>query len=78
MKVYNVNGHKKVNKFVHVDCYRLDNQEDLTEIGLGDYLNYDNIVVVIEWADKILDLPDNTIKVNIKHIDDNKREIVID
>lgn len=76
MKVYDVN-YKKINKFVHVDCYRLRGQEDLFDIGLGDYLNYDNIVVAIEWADKIINLPKNTIFVDLKIIDQDKRSIKI-
>ena len=76
LKVYNIN-YKSVNKFVHVDCYRLRGQEDLFDIGLGDYLNYDNIIVALEWADKIVNLPKNTIFVDIKIVDKDKRSIKI-
>ena len=76
MKVYDAK-HKKVNKFVHVDCYRLSMQEDLFEIGLSDYLNYDNIIVAIEWADKIANLPDTAIRIDIKLIEGDKRKITI-
>ncbi|MDP2812663.1 MAG: tRNA (adenosine(37)-N6)-threonylcarbamoyltransferase complex ATPase subunit type 1 TsaE [bacterium] len=76
LKVYNIN-YKGINKFVHVDCYRLRGQEDLFDIGLGDYLNYDNIIVALEWADKIVNLPKNTIFVDIKIVDKDKRSIKI-
>lgn len=76
MKVYDIK-HKNANKFVHVDCYRLRGQDDLYDIGLGDYLNYDNIIVAVEWADKIVNLPDRTIRVDIKAIDNDKRKITI-
>ena len=76
MKVYQAD-HGKVDKFVHVDCYRLSGQEDLFEIGLGDYLNYDNTVVAVEWADKIANLPDKTIKVHIDILEGDQRKITI-
>lgn len=76
MKVYDIK-HKQAKKFVHVDCYRLSGQEDLFEIGLEDYLVHDNIIVAIEWADKIRNLPDRAIKIDIKILEDNKRKISI-
>ena len=76
MKVYDIK-HKTADKFVHVDCYRLSGQEDLFDIGLGDYLNYDNIIVAIEWADKIVNLPDTAIRIDIQLLEDDKRKITI-
>lgn len=77
MKVYDISGHKKIDKFVHVDCYRLSGREDLFDIGLGDYLNYDNIVVAIEWADKIANLPKTAVNIHIELLKDDKRQITI-
>ncbi|MFA6307473.1 MAG: tRNA (adenosine(37)-N6)-threonylcarbamoyltransferase complex ATPase subunit type 1 TsaE [Patescibacteria group bacterium] len=76
MKVYDLKK-AKINKFVHVDCYRLYRREDLLEIGLEDYLIHDNIIVAIEWADKLRSLPDRAIKINIELLKDNKRKITI-
>ncbi|PWB38862.1 MAG: tRNA (adenosine(37)-N6)-threonylcarbamoyltransferase complex ATPase subunit type 1 TsaE [Parcubacteria group bacterium] len=77
LKAYDT-GHKVIKKFVHVDCYRLDGKEDLMDIGLSDYLNQKDTVVVIEWADKIRGLPDKTIKINIDYRPDNQRKILVD
>lgn len=77
MKVYDIK-HGQADKFVHVDCYRLDGKEDLDDIGLGDYLNYDNIIVAVEWADKVANFPDNTIKVDIEILEGDQRKITID
>lgn len=74
MKVYDLKGSRK---FVHVDCYRLNGQEDLFDIGLEDYLVHDNIIVAIEWADKIRNLPERAIKINMELLADNKRKISI-
>ncbi|MBT6691654.1 tRNA (adenosine(37)-N6)-threonylcarbamoyltransferase complex ATPase subunit type 1 TsaE [Candidatus Parcubacteria bacterium] len=77
MKVYDVEV-GKIRRIVHVDCYRLEGQEDLADIGLSDYLAFDNSVVVIEWADKIINLPDSTIKIKIENLEGDKRKIIID
>ncbi|MCD4761198.1 tRNA (adenosine(37)-N6)-threonylcarbamoyltransferase complex ATPase subunit type 1 TsaE [bacterium] len=76
MKVYSVD-YKNIDKFVHVDCYRLRGQEDLFEIGLGDYLSYDNIIVAVEWADKVHNLPASAIRVHIDLLEGDKRKINI-
>lgn len=77
LKVYTPNN-KKIKKFIHVDCYRLEGKEDLSDIGLSDYLNDDNNIVVVEWADKVLNLPEKTIRVNIDYRGGDERHIVID
>ena len=76
MKVYDVKS-DKIKQFVHVDCYRLENKEDLADIGLADYLNNPQAVTVIEWAEKITNLPEDTIRINIEYLDDEKRKIII-
>jgi len=43
----------KVQTLVHVDCYRLDDVQELFYLGIEEYLNKPDVVVVIEWADKI-------------------------
>ncbi len=62
MKVYEVKkNNSKIKRLVHVDCYRLNNYQSLLEIGLEEYLNDPESLVLIEWADKIKDkLPKNT------------------
>lgn len=77
LKIYNTK-HKKIQKLVHVDCYRLEGKEDLADIGLQDYLNQPETVVVVEWANKISALPERTIKVKIDYIDNDQRQISIE
>jgi tRNA threonylcarbamoyladenosine biosynthesis protein TsaE len=40
---------------VHIDLYRLRNSHDFLDLGFSEYFDGRN-VVVIEWAEKILDL----------------------
>lgn len=76
LKVYNIKQ-RQIKRFVHVDCYRLEGKEDLYEIGLGDYLSNPENVVVIEWADRISNLPSNTIHIKMEYISDQERRLVM-
>jgi tRNA threonylcarbamoyladenosine biosynthesis protein TsaE len=62
----------------HFDVYRIEDVEELSEIGFLEYLN-GNDITIIEWANLIYDiLPDGIIYVDIKRIDKlDKREIII-
>lgn len=54
MKNYQLKLKKgKIKQLCHVDCYRLDDPEELLAIGINDYLERPDTVCVIEWADKI-------------------------
>lgn len=66
----------KVEKIIHVDCYRLDNAEELLAIGLQEYLNKNNLVA-IEWAEKVRDiLPKDTVWIKFKLGKNKKQRIV--
>lgn len=68
---------KNLGNFYHLDCYRLDNYKELRTIGLKDIFKGNN-VVAIEWANKVKRiLPKNYLKIKLKWLDKNKREIVI-
>ncbi|MCF6465264.1 tRNA (adenosine(37)-N6)-threonylcarbamoyltransferase complex ATPase subunit type 1 TsaE [Clostridium sp. Cult2] len=50
----------------HFDVYRLEDEEDLLDLGYEDYF-YSNGVTIVEWGDKIEDiLPRNRIDINIE------------
>lgn len=61
----------------HFDLYRLDNLEEVMDIGFEDYLD-SGALCFIEWPGLVDDiLPDDTVKVDIRINDDNSRVIVI-
>jgi tRNA threonylcarbamoyladenosine biosynthesis protein TsaE len=76
MKIYQTK-HATIKRLVHVDCYRLEKVDDLEEIGLADYLHDPVNIVVIEWADRIVSLPKNTININIEYINNHERHIKV-
>ncbi len=78
MNVYPVKK-RPFNKLVHVDCYRLDNAQDLHNIGLDEYLRDKKALVAIEWAEKVQGmLPPHTVTVRIKTTGKNERRITMD
>ena len=59
----------------HYDCYRIESVEQAERLGLGDYFDMGGICLV-EWSQNIAPLLPKTVKrVQIKKIDENKREI---
>jgi tRNA threonylcarbamoyladenosine biosynthesis protein TsaE len=80
MKIYTIeNKEYRIENLVHVDCYRLDQVQELFYLGIEEYLNNPESVVVIEWADKIRDYLKKFkkviwIKINAK---DNERKFII-
>lgn len=55
----------------HFDLYRINNLNDLEDIGYKDFI-YERGIKVIEWADKIIDvLPKDTVIIEISIIDEN-------
>ncbi len=62
----------------HIDLYRIEKAEELTGIGLRDYMGGDT-VAVIEWAERAADeLPETRIDVYLERISENEREITIE
>lgn len=61
----------------HFDVYRIEEAEEIYEIGFEDYLNSDGICV-IEWANIIEEeLPKNFIKIELTYASDEERDVRI-
>ncbi len=57
----------------HIDLYRLNQVEEIEELGLDDYL-YGNGVCVVEWAEKGLGvLPTEHLLIEINYLSDTER-----
>ena len=52
LKVYRAK-HQKIRFFCHVDAYRIKKSGDHLNIGLMEFLDRPDCVVVVEWADKV-------------------------
>jgi tRNA threonylcarbamoyladenosine biosynthesis protein TsaE len=61
----------------HIDFYRLDNLEEIAELGLDDYL-YGKGVSVVEWAEKGLNLlPSEHLLIDMSYVSDTERRLKI-
>ena len=59
----------------HMDFYRLDNLEEIADLGLDDYF-YGQGVSVVEWAEKGLSLlPTEHLLIEMSYISDSKRRL---
>ena len=62
----------------HFDMYRIENEDQLYNIGFYDYLDYDG-VLAIEWSENIADFfGDNNITVTFEKLDETVRRITIE
>ncbi len=80
MNIYEINNEQlTINKFVHIDTYRLKNEEDLVEIGAEDYLGAPDTVCVIEWPEKIEGLlaGKKIIRVKMEHVNRGRKITIV-
>jgi len=76
MNVYPISNFKfQISNLVHVDTYRLENEDDLIEIGIEDYLGAPDTICLIEWPEKLKTLlrGKKIIKIKIEHNDDGRK-----
>ena len=61
---------------VHIDTYRLQDEQELIDIGAEDYLGAEDAICIVEWPEKIEGLLKNKkcVKIRIEH-DKNGRRI---
>jgi len=66
-----------IKNLVHIDTYRLEDEEDLIEIGVEDYLGDENTICVVEWPEKVEGLlgGKKIIKIEIENLGEEKRDI---
>jgi tRNA threonylcarbamoyladenosine biosynthesis protein TsaE len=61
----------------HIDLYRLEEMDQMEELGYEEYF-YGDGVTVIEWAEKILPfLPEKRLMVELNHVCENRRKFRI-
>ena len=62
----------------HLDAYRVGGADNFEAIGFAELLGQGGVVVV-EWAERVLDLlPENHVTVRIRALDEQTRRIEID
>jgi tRNA threonylcarbamoyladenosine biosynthesis protein TsaE len=68
-----------ITRLHHMDVYRISDSEAALAFGVDDYLNDDSAVNLIEWPERVAEiLPPETVSVEIRHMDENSRKIVVE
>ena len=61
----------------HFDMYRIDNENEIINIGFDEYLEFGSLVF-IEWPEKIPNLlPEKFTKLHLTIIEDNNRKLTL-
>ncbi len=72
-----VNEYRASCPIYHIDLYRLENIAEGMSFGLDEYL-YGSGIVLMEWADRALDiLPDGYLAIELYHLGDTRRRVVL-
>lgn len=54
MNIYTLPGIRRgIQRFVHIDAYRIETSEEFEAIGAFDYIGAPATVAIVEWAEKI-------------------------
>lgn len=68
----------KFKNFYHLDCYRIENMNDLAGLGFEEILKDKKNLVVIEWAERIKTaLPKDAVWMEFEHRGEDNRKIQI-
>ncbi|MBE6375234.1 MAG: tRNA (adenosine(37)-N6)-threonylcarbamoyltransferase complex ATPase subunit type 1 TsaE [Lentisphaerae bacterium] len=65
-------------RLYHLDLYRISGAEAALAFGVDEFLNDPKAVALVEWPERIGDvIPENAIKIDIRHLNENEREITL-
>lgn len=70
-----LNNKSGIRNLYHIDLYRLENEKELQELGLGEILNDKNAIIAIEWAEKLGSLLKLQWEIKCEYINENTRQI---
>jgi tRNA threonylcarbamoyladenosine biosynthesis protein TsaE len=76
---YHVKKDSPIEKVYHLDLYRLRTAGELHDLDLHQFFDDPKAVTIVEWPEIAEDLlPQNSIKIRFKHIDENSRSIYVE
>ena len=77
MKKYKT-SHDKFKRLIHIDAYRLNNNQELFNLGWQELVNDRNNLIIVEWPERIPEcFNSNVCKVFLNHQDKQTRTIEI-
>jgi len=76
-RVYKIST-DKFTHFIHIDCYRLKNSEELKKLGWDNIAGNPKNIIFVEWAEIVENiLPEDVVKIYFEFVDENERKIEI-
>ncbi|MFO7807621.1 MAG: tRNA (adenosine(37)-N6)-threonylcarbamoyltransferase complex ATPase subunit type 1 TsaE [Candidatus Moraniibacteriota bacterium] len=73
--------HKKNSKFdcvYHIDCYRIESEEEILDLGWEEIIANKSNLILIEWPERIKNiLPEKYVKIILKIIGKEKRKLEV-
>lgn len=79
MNIYFIKDKKNATSIAHIDTYRLENEKQLVEIGVEDYIGKESVICLVEWPEKVNSLVKNkkTRSITLNHMAGDKRKIIV-
>ena len=75
-KIYLLPSGQKFKRLIHIDAYRLENENSLAPLGFDEIMQDTQNIVFLEWPEKVGDqLPKPTIQISLNILPDNSRMI---
>ncbi len=60
----------------HFDLYRIT-EDDCYNMGFDDFFFDENVICAVEWSERLTDLPENILRVDIQKTGENSRVITV-
>ena len=71
--------HDIIKTIYHIDLYRLEKSDEISPLGLSEFMHKPDTIVAIEWAEKLgKHLPQERIDISLKTLSDQSRSITVD
>jgi len=78
MKNYPIKRKSRYKRFFHLDCYRINNEKEILDLGFKGIISSPENIVAVEWAERIKKiLPKGSLMLDFDFIDEKTREIVL-
>ncbi len=68
---------EKESMLYHIDLYRMNSVDDMEELGLSEIFADPAAIVVIEWAERMAELPENRTEIHFEALEDGRHSIKI-
>lgn len=70
--------HPSIKELIHIDAYRFETLNDAESIGLPEILERKDVLIVIEWSQKIWSLVSRRARsIEFEYLTENERKIII-